>query len=319
MSSGWLGMLPLHVAGIYDKLNLQTLQLTVHPDKLVQAMERAKTEPCTVHDRVISSFVPSIKVLDFLRRRKEEQSRPPQRQPSRAMLVGVEKTQLKKDLCLTPEEIRHIKSLLRTSLEAKPVEATTTAVMASMEDYELLHFACHTHSDHEGEGDPFLTQLCMKDWYMQEREGLNVANIMRMKLNRTWLAYLSCCDGALVRDQRIRGEGIHLAGAFQMAGVPSVIVTWWPVRDDVSMEAANMFYRNMQGQDSKLIVDDAAGALHNTITALRRQHPDVYRCSRSGRVGRAWRDAFPVTDGHGLTFYPAQSEPSRHGESQLLT
>jgi CHAT domain-containing protein len=91
-----------------------------------------------------------------------------------------------------------------------------------------------------------------------------------MNLRKCQLVYLSACESSLSKDIRLRNEGIHVAGAFHMAGVPHVISTLWPISDKVSVEVASLFYKFLKEENDGVVdVGCSAVALHSSVQKLR--------------------------------------------------
>ena len=89
---------------------------------------------------------------------------------------------------------------------------------------------------------------------------------MRMKLNAE-LAVLSACDTG---RGRISGDGvIGLSRGYIAAGVPSIVVSLWPVSDQATMDLMSSFYKAM------LAGADKAGALRAAMLETRKKFPDA--------------------------------------------
>jgi CHAT domain-containing protein len=86
------------------------------------------------------------------------------------------------------------------------------------------------------------------------------------------LAYLSACD-TTVGLPDAADEGLHIAGAIQLAGFRHVISTLWTIRDSTAAELAEEAYRGMTGQDRVLQPSRAPEALHQAVRDLRRRSP----------------------------------------------
>ncbi|EHL02908.1 hypothetical protein M7I_0873 [Glarea lozoyensis 74030] len=64
-------------------------------------------------------------------------------------------------------------------------------------------------------------------------------------------------------------EGIHLTGAFQMAGFPRSIGSLWQVDDERSGMVSKIVWENMLGVDGTIDYGKAAEGLHKAVRALR--------------------------------------------------
>ncbi|KAH9210923.1 hypothetical protein DL95DRAFT_307074 [Leptodontidium sp. 2 PMI_412] len=65
--------------------------------------------------------------------------------------------------------------------------------------------------------------------------------------------------------------GIHLTGAFQMAGFPQTIGTLWQVDDERSGVVSQVVWDTMLNPDGTVHFDKAAEGLHHAVRALRDQ------------------------------------------------
>jgi hypothetical protein len=254
LSSGWLGVIPIHLAGVHGTSMLNG-------------------DANTVHDRVVSSYIPGIKALAFLRTCSQQMKSMPPSGLKKALLVGLEKTPgITTELPNVPREIAEVTTELSGEFEIPNVLATTPAVEKELKLCSLAHFALHGRTNAQ---DPFKSVICLQDWNTVSQP-LNVSNIMKQNFERCQLAYLSLCDAAVIGDERLRNEGLHITGAFHMAGVPHVIATWYPLVDRVSGEVAKHFYRQLKGDDGRVDASKSAYALHAAISELRRKVPDVF-------------------------------------------
>jgi CHAT domain-containing protein len=96
-----------------------------------------------------------------------------------------------------------------------------------------------------------------------------------LKLKNAQLAYLSACHAAANRVEDLLDEGIHLAGACQIAGFPHVIGTLWSIHDKHSVQVAEVVYGSIFPRSGKKVVDFAqtAAGLHSAIRQLREENP----------------------------------------------
>ena len=86
---------------------------------------------------------------------------------------------------------------------------------------EIAHFACHGWAD---ESDPSRSAIRLADW---KEKPLNVRELMNMKIRNCQLIFLSACETAASKDLLLRDEGLHVAGTFNMAGVPHTVARMW--------------------------------------------------------------------------------------------
>lgn len=146
-------------------------------------------------------------------------------------------------------EAQQITSLLPEDerLIALDFDASRSRVLSGeLSSYQVIHFATHALIS---DADPSTSTVALSQVDEKgavQNGSLTLHDIYGLKL-RARLAVLSACRTGLGKD--VRGEGIRgLAGGFMQAGVPSVIVSLWPVNDRVTAEFMFRFYRLMLGK-----------------------------------------------------------------------
>src|SRR5262249_42631080 len=132
-------------------------------------------------------------------------------------------------------------------------QATESALVKQMGDYEIVHLATHALSDKQSS---MLTAIVLADESNSTAEEANsdqtafdgalyAHEIYRMKLERTRLVLLSSCRSGL--GARERNEAMSgLAQAFLVAGVPTVVASLWDIDDEstaVLMEKLHAAHR----------------------------------------------------------------------------
>ncbi|KAL8822489.1 MAG: hypothetical protein Q9191_006775 [Dirinaria sp. TL-2023a] len=129
----------------------------------------------------------------------------------------------------------------------------------------IAHLACHGEADAL---DPLKSKLLLSDW---RPKPLSVRFIMRMELEKCQLAYLSACETAVNHDHALAEEALHICGAFQMAGVPNVVATWWEILDKEACSIAEAFYAGLKvgRQDGVVDIGRSARALHAATKSAR--------------------------------------------------
>lgn len=127
-----------------------------------------------------------------------------------------------------------------------------------------VHFACHGEADL----DPSKSRILLSDW---EVNPFSVADIARIELDHVELAYISTCHAANNRNLKLLDESIHIGGAFQLAGFPSVIATLWQIDDKYSARVAEYVYNAMLIEDKGLDVGKAARGLHFAIRKIKEE------------------------------------------------
>lgn len=221
----------------------------------------------TVIDRVVSSYTPSIKALKYAR---ETASSIRIAEKQRAVIVAMTSAIDETHLPYVDSEMRDLETLLRPRLELVTLRnPNKRAVLTELAACQIVHFACHGHSSLS---NPSESRLILKDWVS---DPLTVADLTAMKLDRCQLAYLSACHAANNPDINLLEEGIHLAGACQLAGFPYVIGTLWVIDDKESAALAPSVYHNMLDESGHIDVMRSAHGLHHAILQLRdhTRHP----------------------------------------------
>jgi CHAT domain-containing protein len=144
-------------------------------------------------------------------------------------------------------------------------DATESAVISQMSKARIIHLATHGFLDELGEvGIPGVVALAPAG----KDDGLLSANeVINLKLNAD-LVVLSACDTG---RGKITGDGvIGLSRAFMTAGVPSVIVSLWRVRDDLAAALMPEFYRQWQNHPKQ----SKAWALRQAMLKTMKDYPN---------------------------------------------
>ena len=255
LTNGWNSLLPIHAAGDHD-----------------HALKSG--EPCTVIDRTISSYIPTLRALEHVRKSAAAFSSAVRNDdPKIALLVKMSTTPDDKDLTNVSTEISLVEQKLQdkdrfqiTSLD-RPRRSDVLPLLATS---SMAHLACHGTADIS---DPSLSQLKLRDW---KTAPLDVRVLLRNSLKKLQFVYLSACETAASKVLELREESIHLSAAFQMAGVPYTIATLWNIEDNLSVEIANDFYISLiEGQEEKIDFGRSAKALHSAVLKARERGVDV--------------------------------------------
>ena len=98
---------------------------------------------------------------------------------------------------------------------------------------------------------------------------LRVGFLMRMEMANCQLAYLSASQTAVNRDEQLVEEGLHLSGAFQMAGVPNTVATAWNIEDEEAVKVATGFYQGLKDEGGRIDVGRSARSLHCVLRRMR--------------------------------------------------
>jgi CHAT domain len=254
VSSGWVNVFPIHAAGDH-------------------ARALADGEKCSVIDRVISSYTPTISALEYTRLCMTKMTTSQINNPAIplespvALLVAMPETEGLSKLPNTRAEVEAVGHTLSPYFSITKLEggqATKPTVVQALRHCSIAHFACHGKID---DTNPIESRLCLRD-HRRKGRPLTVEVLMAMDMDNCQLAYLSACKSAVNKDMRLREEGLHLSGALQMAGVPNTVATWWEISDVVSVTVAANFYENLVRKNS-LDINKAAEALHTVTLGLR--------------------------------------------------
>jgi CHAT domain-containing protein len=195
---------PIHAAGIYDG--------------------PAEHQECC-SDYIVSSYTPTLTAL-----KKARDGQASRLRRDMTMLTVAEShapgLPVLVNAVAEVEEVQRISRTASVTLvsSSQPVagSSATTTVQSLKESLPLahiVHLACHGI---QKEQDPLLSGFCLGDGK------LTVADLMRLKLPRAYLAFLSACETAKGdRDQP--DQMVHLAAAMLFCGFRSVIGTMWCV------------------------------------------------------------------------------------------
>jgi len=139
--------------------------------------------------------------------------------------------------------------------------ATKAAVLARVQDADLLHFATHAVASIEDPLDGSFILFAGPDL----KSGSWTAREIQDTRLHARLAVLSACQTGLGRAQD--AGIIGLARAFQIAGVPRVLMSLWSVNDAASAELMNRFHDLLKRLPP-------ADALQQAMLATRNVFPD---------------------------------------------
>jgi CHAT domain-containing protein len=102
-----------------------------------------------------------------------------------------------------------IKSMDQSDTNDKVIDALTVA--------DIVHFSCHGIQD---SAQPHESRFCLG------RGNLTVADLIEIKLQDAFLAFLSACETAKGAREHA-DEAVHLAASMLFAGFKSVVATMW--------------------------------------------------------------------------------------------
>ncbi|MFE9240464.1 CHAT domain-containing protein [Streptomyces sp. NPDC007007] len=217
----------------------------------------------SVPDSLVSSLIPSITVLAHARRAMAERAMSPQ--SSLVVAVPGEPGQ-ESTLEILDEETAKVPPLLPDPLYLRSADATKDVVLRELASRSVLHFACHCVTEPVR---PSASRLVLHD---HGENPLTALDLSEARTSQAQLAFLTACSTAdshtIVVD-----EALHIAGAFQAAGVPHVIGTMWPVTDNPVSHIAPQVYASLADGTGRLRVADTARALREHVRDLRKRYP----------------------------------------------
>ncbi|MGZ3146123.1 CHAT domain-containing protein [Lentzea chajnantorensis] len=183
----------------------------------------------TVLDRVVSSYTPTVRALTWARARAAA----PVGAPSMVVVAPAD----------APYEVAVLAELWEAAALEGPL-ATRENVLAALEHHPYVHFACSGSPD----DNPARSGLRLHDG------PLTALDVARLGLPAARLAVLSCG---------------HLAGAFLLAGYPSVVDTLWEVGEQAAADVSVAFHSALLDHGLSL----PARALHAVVCELRDRYP----------------------------------------------
>jgi CHAT domain-containing protein len=200
-------------------------------------------------DRTVSSYAPTIRVLEHVR------ARPATGPLAEALVVSVMEAKGHDPLPGAAAEAAAVTARFATARQITGPDATRDRVLEALPRASLVHFACHAYSDATA---PSAGRLILHD------APLTVLDINRLRIGDGRLAFLSACATAQ-GSLDLLDETIHLTSAFQLAGYAHVIGTLWPTDDATATTVADTFYTHLsEGRP-------AHAALHEAVSSLRAQ------------------------------------------------
>lgn len=241
VGGGLMGAIPLHAAGDHTP---------------------GSRENTISH--VISSYVPSLKALQFIQSQPEGSFNNASSKQE-ILIVSMPDTPGQYQPLNVSEEVAMIQrssaSWAATSTLIRPDRQSVVDALGSC---TIAHFACHAIADNLQPAKSSLILGCNVE------ERLTLEDLDLFNHRKAQMAYLSACSTAEVKVRNLLDESIHLASAFQLAGFSHVIGTLWGADDDAAVQIAKGFYEGLQQyrNDGR---DSVARALHGSILSYRNQ------------------------------------------------
>ena len=255
ISSGQMGMMPIHAAGDY-----------------------ASNPKIITSNYVISSYTPTIKSLAYARRKTTEVWG---HTGNNVLIVGnslgTSRTPSKRVLTEIRPETKAIEQIVKAAIGAAymvPHPPYKKTVLDNLSSCSIAHFSCHGVTNPR---NPCNSHLLLPGPGETEADPLCIKELSNRNLDRSMLAYLSACHTANYTSETLLDEAIHIASGFQLAGFPHVVGTLWEANDKKAREVATEFYKNLfDSLDSGRGFEDGivAEALHKAVASLRREFED---------------------------------------------
>lgn len=248
---GKMALFPLHAAGY-------------HGDIAKEASDAPNIQRRAVLDRVVSSYTPTVRALQYARR-----SRPISAGGASdgALIVAMPDTPLASALPGAQAEADLVSRLIPGSKVLSAACATRENVLATLPHHRIAHLSCHGITDLR---NPASSRLLLHD---HADRPLTVASLAALRLTGAELAFLSACSTSGT-SQNLIDEAVHITAAFQLAGYQNVIGTLWPVLDEAASRITEQFYTRMTNADARETRSvDAARILHDATRDLRNRDP----------------------------------------------
>ncbi|KAF6750050.1 CHAT domain-containing protein [Ephemerocybe angulata] len=239
--TGILSFLPIHAAGIYD---------------------RVKSEGTL--DYVVSSYIPNVAALTD----RVKNSHPVDSIVAGLFLTSQPDAPNASSIPGTTQEVRGIHSrAIQAGTKVLKVEGSALSVdscLKHMEEFSSVHFACHAH---QNAADP------LQSSFLLHMGCLDLATIIRSNLKKADLAFLSACQTS-TGEEKLSDEAVHLAAGMLAAGYRRVVATMWSIGDDHAQRVACDFYeyiwKHGEGaSDGGFDGSKSAYALHHATQQLR--------------------------------------------------
>jgi CHAT domain-containing protein/tetratricopeptide (TPR) repeat protein len=237
--TGLLGFLPLHAAWTPDP--------------------SAPTGRRYALDELLITYAPNARVLRLAKRQAENV-------PADGVLTVKDPRPVSAPpLIYASNEIQAVISAFPRALLLQDQEATRSAVLAVLDEYPVLHFACLGAANL---GEPLASGLLMAN-----DEILTLRDFLERRLPKTRLAVLSASETALP-GLELPDELIGLPAGLLQAGVVGVISALWSVPDLGTMLLMIRFYElwRRQGLEPAEALRQAQRWMRDTPNAVKRDH-----------------------------------------------
>lgn len=211
-------------------------------------------------DRVISSYIPTLRTLI---RTRETASR--QAHPVRLLAVSVPNAAGAPPLPGAEHETAIIKRIFPAATVLTGHKATVKAVLSTLPHHSWAHFGCH------GVSDPLIPPA---SGLMLHNGRLRATDVASLGLATGDLAVLAACSTAQ-GSFALPDEPVHVASAFQLAGYRHVIATLWPVPDKLTAKLTEDIYTHLAENVRPARAADPAAILHHCARRLKDRFPNA--------------------------------------------
>ncbi|MEA5464895.1 CHAT domain-containing protein, partial [Leptothoe sp. PORK10 BA2] len=147
-------------------------------------------------------------------------------------------------------------------------EATKTAILSYVSSASLLYFATHGIANPQ---NPLADSFLMFSSEQLEQGWWTAREVQNTKLSAD-LAILSACQTGL--GQAHDAGMIGLARAFQIAGVPRVVMSLWNVDDQATSELMQRFVQYLVDAENSIDYLIPSEALRQAMLDIKQNHPD---------------------------------------------
>ncbi|KLO89414.1 uncharacterized protein LW93_1473 [Fusarium fujikuroi] len=260
---------------------IPTGRLSYYPIHAAGDYKSRSTDPVSVLDYVVCSYIPSIKALNMARKRRIAIPENP-----KALLVSGKGSSAVAGHQSISKEISAIKNICQSRGFEVFQPNHKEDILQALTSCTLFHFAGLFAGSRE---DPFESQLLLSSGVTTVKDIVDTTP----RLHPPYLAYLSSCSTAKTYQDVFTDECLHAAGALHMAGFRHTIGTLGQVHDDLCSEISDFFYGAWA--EKEFSDDTVALCLHEST----RQCRDWWIASRDGPItaeGTNHRGITPIED-----------------------
>ena len=237
ISSGLMGLMPLHAAGTHS---------------------RGSRENTMSH--VVSSYSSTLQSLRHSRQRMKEACGV--EDPS-VMVVAMPKTEKKRPLKVE-DEISMLETVFSKIMVLR--NPTENVALQAMRSDNIGHFICHGYSH------PYNPS---KSGLVLSSGTLTLETLLKEYFPEAHIMYMSACSTAETSTTTLVDEVLHLGSGFQLVGFPHVIATLWEVDNKEATKVAKKFYSGIKAHEGKYLDEGVvARALHEAVKQQRDEHQD---------------------------------------------